>query len=170
MEILDLIDALEELTVQSRRLPVGGNLVSDRKRILDLVDQLRLAIPADIRQAKQILEAREEIIRDAHNRSGEVIQEAEKERAAKLDESAILREAQERSQKMLVDAEQRAQQTVSEADQSATQHLQLAAEASTQQLEDADLYALEVLTRLDSQLNVFLESIRASIESLQERR
>lgn len=170
MEILDLIDALEELTVQSRRLPVGGNLVIDRKRILDLVDQLRLAIPADIRQAKQILEAREEIIRDAHNRSGEVIQEAEKERAAKLDESAILREAQERSQKMLVDAEQRAQQTVSEADQSATQHLQLAAEASTQQLEDADLYALEVLTRLDSQLNVFLESIRASIESLQERR
>jgi len=170
VEILDLIDSLEELAVQSRRLPVGGNLVIDRKRILDLIDQLRLAIPPDIRQATQILEAREEIIRDAHGRSREVIEDAERERARKLDESDILRVAQDRSQKMLVDAEQRAQQMVSEAEATANQHLSLADEAATKQLEDADRYALEVLTRLDAQLKAFLESIRTSIESLQERR
>ena len=36
MEILDLIDSLEELVIQARRLPVGGNLVVDRKRMLDV--------------------------------------------------------------------------------------------------------------------------------------
>ena len=53
MEILYLIDTLEELVIQSRRLPVGGNLVVDRKRMLDVIDQMRLAVPADLRQAQR---------------------------------------------------------------------------------------------------------------------
>ena len=68
MEILDLIDMLEELVIQARRLPVGGNLVVDRKRMLDVIDQMRLAVPSDLRQAQQVLETREQIITDAHDR------------------------------------------------------------------------------------------------------
>jgi len=170
VEILDLIDALEDLTVQARRLPVGGNLVVDRKRILDLIDQLRLSVPADIRQATQLLEAREEIMRDAHDRSRSIIDEAQKERERQLEQSSILREAQDRSQKMLVDAERRAQNMVAEAESRATKHLEQADDAASRQLEDADRYALEVLTRLEAQLKAFLESIHVSIETLQERR
>ncbi|MEO9256024.1 MAG: ATPase, partial [Tepidiformaceae bacterium] len=66
MEILDLIDSLEELVIQARRLPVGGNLVVDRKRMLDVIDQMRLSVPADLRQAQQILEMRDEILTEAH--------------------------------------------------------------------------------------------------------
>jgi hypothetical protein len=65
VEILELIDALEELVIQSRRLPVGGNLVVDRKRMLDVIDQMRLAVPADIRQASQVLETRDQVIAEA---------------------------------------------------------------------------------------------------------
>jgi cell division septum initiation protein DivIVA len=170
MEILEIITALEELTIQSRRLPVGGNLVIDRKRILDLIDQLRLAIPADIRQATQLLEARDEIVADAHEQSRVVIEDAHKERDNQLDQATIVKETQERSQKMLVETEQRAQQTITEAELTANAHLEQAAHAADQQLQDADRYALEVLTRLDAQLKAFLESIRVSIESLHERR
>ena len=71
---------------------------------------------------------------------------------------------------MLIDAESRARQAISEADATAAAHLSEAAEAASKQLDDADQYALEVLRRLENQMQAFLESIRMSIGSLQERR
>ncbi len=169
MEILDLIDSLEDLLVHARRLP-GGNLVIDRKRLLDVVDQLRLSVPGDVRQAAQVIESREQIIEDAHRQSRQLLSEAEAERTRRLDDSAIVREAQARSHAMLMEAESRARETIAEADTTAAAHLSEAAEASARQLDDADEYALEVLRRLEHQLHGFLESIRSGIASLQERR
>lgn len=170
MEILDLIDSLEELVVQARRLPVGGNLVVDRKRMLDVIDQMRLAVPTDLRQAQQIIETRDQIAEEAHQKAQVSLRRAEEDRNRLLDENSILREAHERSQAMLMDAEARARQAIAEADATAASHLSEAAEAAAKQLDDADQYALEVLHRLENQMQAFLESIRMSIGSLQERR
>ena len=169
MEILDLIDSLEELVVQARRLP-GGNLVLDRKRILDVVDQMRLAVPADLKQAAQIIEARDRIVQDAHESVSQLMERTEGERTRRLEDTSIMREAHERSHSMLIDAESRARQTIAEADATAAAHLSEAAEAASKQLDDADDYALEVLRRMDNQLQAFLESIKMSITSLQEQR
>lgn len=170
MEILDLIDSLEELVVQARRLPVGGNLVVDRKRMLDVIDQLRLAVPGDLRQAAQIIEAREQLMQDAQESASVILRRADEERVRRIDDSSLVREAQERSQQMIMDAEARARQTIADADATAAAHLSEAAEAASRQLDDADQYALEVLRRLENQLQAFLESIRMSIGSLQEKR
>lgn len=170
MELLDLIGALEELIIQSRRLPVGGNLVVDRKRVLDLIDQLRLTLPADLREAARVLEARDQVVQDARTEARKLVESAERERARLLEENAIFREAQERSQHILMDAESRARQMIAEADTTAAAHLSGAAEASARQWDDADQYALEVLNRLENQLQSFLESIRTGIGHVQERR
>ena len=170
MEILDLIDTLEELVIQARRLPVGGNLVVDRKRMLDVIDQMRLAVPADLRQAEQLLEHREQIIADAHATAQQLVERGEQERARQVEENSVFREAQERSQQLLMDAEARARTAIAEADATAAAHLSEAAEAASKQLDDADQYALEVLRRLESQMQAFLDSIRASTTSLHEKR
>lgn len=170
MEILDLIDSLEELVIQARRLPVGGNLVVDRKRMLDVIDQMRLSVPADLRQAQQILEMRDEILTEAHGGAQQTLDRADQERARRLEENSIVREAQARSQTMLIEAEARARETIADADATAAAHLSEAAEAASKQLDDADQYALEVLHRLENQLQAFLESIRMSMGSLQEKR
>jgi hypothetical protein len=169
VEILDLIDTLEEVLVQARRLP-GGNLVLDRKRVLDVIDQLRLSVPADVREAHDVLEQREQLVEEAHANARRVIEQADREREVRLSDTAIMREAQERSQSMLIEAEDRARRAIAEADATAAAHLSEAAEAATRQLDDADEYALEVLRRLEHQLQAFLDSIRLSIASVQERR
>ncbi len=169
MEILDLIDTLEEVLVQARRLP-GGNLVLDRKRVLDVIDQMRLSVPSDVREANEILEQREHVLADAHQGARRLMEQAERERETRVADTAIMREAQERSQSMLMEAEDRARRTIADADATAAAHLSEAAEAATRQLEDAYEYALEVLRRLENQLQAFLDSIRLSIASVQERR
>lgn len=170
MEILDLIDALEELVIQARRLPVGGNLVVDRKRMLDIVDQFRLAVPSDIREAARIVETRDSVLQESHERAQQVVAAAETERARRLSQSEIVAEAQERSQAMLIDAEARAREVITEADATAASHLSEAAEAARKQLDDADQYAHEILRRLEHQLQAFLDSIRQGIASLEQRR
>lgn len=170
MEILELIDALEDLVVQARRLPVGGNLVVDRKRILDVIDQFRLAVPSDVREAARIIETRDQLLEESHDRSREIVAAAEAERIRRLDENEIVAEAQKRSQAMLIDAEARAREVIAEADSTAATHLSEAAEAARKQLDDADQYALEILRRLENQLQAFLDSIRQGIASLEERR
>lgn len=170
MEILDLIDTLEELVIQSRRLPVGGNLVVDRKRMLDVIDQMRLAVPSDLRQAQQIIEMRDQIIEEAHGTARQTLERTEAERVRRLEENSIVKEAQERGQQMLMDSEARARQIIAEADATAAEHMSEAAEAASKQLDDADQYALEVLSRLENQLQAFLDSIGVSISSLREKR
>lgn len=169
MEILDLIDSLEEVVVQARRLP-GGNLVVDRKRILDVVDQMRLAVPSDLKQAAQIIETRDRIVQDAHESVGQLMDRTEVERTRRLEDTSIMREAHERSHAMLIDAESRARETIADADATAAAHLSEAAEAASKQLDDADDYALEVLRRMENQLQAFLDSIKISLTSLQEQR
>ncbi len=170
MEILELINSLEELIVQARRLPVGGNLVLDRKRMLDIVDQMRLAVPADVREATQILDTQEQVLADASRSARGIVERAEEERARLIEETSVVRAAHERSQALIMDAETRARQMLAEADSTVAAHLSEAAEAASTQLDDADQYALEVLRRLENQLQAFLESIRMSILSLQDRR
>jgi vacuolar-type H+-ATPase subunit H len=170
VEILDLVNSLEELIVQARRLPVGGNLVLDRKRMLDIVDQMRLAVPADVREATQILDAREQLLDDASRSARGIVERAEEDRGRLIEENSVVRAAHERSQALIMDAETRARQMLAEADSTVAAHLSEAAEAASKQLDDADQYALEVLRRLENQLQAFLESIRMSILSLQDRR
>lgn len=170
MELLELIDSLEELVVQARRLPVGGNLVVDRKRALDIVDQLRLAVPGDLRQAAQVLETRDQIVEEGQRKSHQIVENARAERENLIAQNSIVVEAQERAQALLAAAEARARETVAEADATAAAHLSEAAEAATKEMDDADEYSLEVLRRLQGQLNSYLDSIKTSISSLEERR
>ncbi len=167
LEFLGLIDELEQLVLESRRLPVGGNLVVDRRRLLDLIDQLRLAIPADLRQAQQVLEARQQIIDDAHLSARRTMERAEQERARLIEEHALSRAAQERAQQLIMDAEARARQIVAEADATAAAHLSEAAEATRQELENLNRYTREVLQRLERLLTQLLTSVRENIEHIE---
>ena len=62
MDILHLIDRLEELAGEARRLPVGGGAVVSRQRLLDLVDRMRVAVPREVYDARELLEKQEEVL------------------------------------------------------------------------------------------------------------
>lgn len=170
VELLDLIDQLEELVVQARRLPMGGNLVVDRKRLLDLVDQIRLSLPEDTIEAKRVLDSRDALIDGARAEAQRILDEAEQERDRLLNTHEISVEAAQRAAELTAEAEDRARIIVDDADATAAAHLSEAAEAARKQLADADAYALEVLQRLEQQLQSFLDSIRLGINGLEEKR
>ena len=66
MDILHLVDRLEELFNGSSALPLTKKVVIDEEKLLDIIDQMRLAIPDEIKKAQSIINQKERIIAQSH--------------------------------------------------------------------------------------------------------
>lgn len=103
-DVDSLIDALEALVADGRRMPFRKLLI-DEERLLDLVDRLRSAVPAEVRQAHQVLDQHDQIMNAAREKA-----------RAMLEERGML-EALEKERRQILDAaEHEAQRTRAEAD------------------------------------------------------
>ena len=65
MDILHLIDRLEELVAEARRMPIGQGVVIDRRRLLELVDHMRSSVPWEVKDARGIVDEKEAILEEA---------------------------------------------------------------------------------------------------------
>lgn len=169
MDILHHIDRLEELVAEARRMPIGQGVVLDRRRLLELVDQMRSTVPWEVKEADRIVKEKEDIIEEARREGEGIIHRAEMEAQEKLNETTILREAEREAGNVIARAEERARQTLEEAQQQVYARMRQAEQAATNQMDEADRYALEMLRRLDAQLNAFSSTIHTGIEALEER-
>ena len=70
MDILELVDRLEELFNASRGIPFTRSVIVDEERMLDLIDQMRVTIPDEVRKAQQLLAQRERILAQAKDPDG----------------------------------------------------------------------------------------------------
>ena len=73
MDILHLVDRLEELFNQSRSIPLTRQVVVDEDRMLDLVDQMRVSIPDEVKKAQLILSQKDRILAQAHEEANRTI-------------------------------------------------------------------------------------------------
>jgi cell division septum initiation protein DivIVA len=168
VDILHLLDLLEEEVAGARKMPVGGGVLVDRKHMLDLIDQLRVAIPANIRQARDVLQRREQALADAEQEAKRIIDSAQREVERRCSETAIVRQSEEYAHQIAQTSDERAKQLLREAEARAVARVAEAAEQARVQQDEADRYALAILTRLDTQISTFLTSIRQGIQSLQD--
>jgi hypothetical protein len=169
VDILHLIDRLEELVAEARRMPIGQGVVVDRRRLLELVDQMRSTVPWEVKEADRIVKEKEDIIEEARREGDGIIHRAELEAQEKLDETTILQAAEREASATIARAEGRSQQLLDEAQLQVQARLRQAEQAATNQMDEADRYALEMLRRLDAQLAAFSSTIRTGIEALEER-
>lgn len=113
-----LIDMLEALVAEGRRVPFGRKLMIDEDRLLELVDRLRTAIPAEVKEAHHLLDQRDQILDQARAEARRSLEERglldalEKERRQILDEAdreaeRIRTEADRYARSVLIDLQER---------------------------------------------------------------
>lgn len=169
MDILHLVDRLEELVAEARRMPIGQGVVIDRRRILELVDQMRSSVPWEVRDARDIVADKEAIIEEARREADGIVGKAELEVRDMLQENSLAQQAERQAQQVIDRAEQRAQQILDQAHEQVQARIRQAEFAANNQMDEADRYALEMLRRLDQQLSAFSGTIRGGIDALEER-
>lgn len=139
----------------------------DRRRLLDLVDQMRTSVPYEIKEAQEILAEREEVLRQAHEDAAIVRAKADEEVEQRLSESDLVKTAQARAEMLLQEAQARIERLEHDAQERSRAHMSDAENVAARQMDEADRYALEMLRKLEQQLGAFIGNVRAGIETLE---
>ena len=144
MDILHLVDRLEELFNQSRPIPLTHNVIVDEDRFLEIIDQMRISIPEEVKKAQQVTAQRDRVLAQAQEEANRTIALAKQKGDEILSRDAIVQAAQARSEQILSQARSEAEDTRREADD----------------------YIVETLGSLESELSKLLNQARNGIAKL----
>ncbi len=108
MKVDDLILQLQDLVNDAKSMPFsGGKVLVNSEDVYDIIDQIQDAMPAEVRQAKNIVADRKQIITEANRESENIIRAAEERKKVMLNQSEIVREAQAKAKEIIDDAKQK---------------------------------------------------------------
>lgn len=148
MDILHLVDRLEELFNESRSIPFTHNVIVDEDRMLDIIDQMRVSIPEEIKKAQQLLAQRDRVLAQSQEEANRTLVIAREKSDTLVDRDSIVSAAQARSEQIIAQGKIEAENTRKEADE----------------------YVLDTLTKLEMEMDRVLAQVRNGIRSLQNEK
>ena len=148
IDIIFLVERLESLIANGKRLPLTSNVVVDQNAALGLIDELRVAVPEEVRQAKRINQEGERIIEQAHEEAERIVARAQEQAAFLIGERGLTQAAAEESERIIERAER----------------------DSDEIRRGADEYAVAVLAGLEGDLSRTLQSVQKGMAMLDDRR
>lgn len=104
MEIFTLLETLEDILEQSKTVPFTNKGIVEKNEILDIIKEVRLKLPDELKQAKWIKEERERIIAEAQKDAEDIVKEAENRIISMIDEHEITKKAYEKKTEIIADA------------------------------------------------------------------
>lgn len=145
MDILYLLDRLEETLTTSPHVPFTSRSLIDEQEALDILDQIRLAIPEEVKQARRLVAERDSILAEATEEAARLSRQAETEWQQRLDEHALARDAERRAEEVREQALRFGEQIRHEAEH----------------------YSYLVLNKVRAQLQALLEQVERGMRSLE---
>jgi len=146
MDILQLIDRLEELFNDAKAVPFTHNVVVDEDRMLELIDQMRIAIPEEVKKAQQVMAQRDRVMAQAQEEANRTLQLSRDKSEQLIDRDVIVQEAQRRAEQILAQARN---------------------EAETTRV-DTDNYVVDTLMKLQDQISKISNQVENGIRMVQE--
>lgn len=110
MEILSVLETLEDLVEKSISVPFSGKCLIDKEEILEIVKEVRLKLPDDIKQAKWVKEERQRILMEAQKEANNMLKDAESKIASLVDEHEITKKAYEQANEIVSGAQKNARE------------------------------------------------------------
>ncbi len=145
MDIQHLVDRLEQILNESFRVPLSPYLFVDEEKVFDLVDQMRVAIPEEVKRANRIESERDRILAQAKEEGERIRGLARAEAGELVNRDGIVVSAQQRANNVLERARRDAEALRS----------------------DADVYVMDVLAKLEEDLLRSLAVVRNGLEKVQ---
>jgi cell division septum initiation protein DivIVA len=173
------LSRLEEMILESPRVPFTRRTLIDEEKLLDHLDKIRLNLPGAFQDASELLRRQEEILQQAEQYAREVVESAERQASGILDEMGIVRQAKVEAdrvrQQVQLDCDAAQDQTIAEIEQLQRQAQQefeamrARAIAEAEAIETgADEYADRVLRNIEQQFSEMLRVIRNGRQQLQQ--
>ena len=140
-----MVDRLEDLFQHGSRVPLTRRVIVDEQAFLDIIDQMRLAIPDDIKKAKRVVEEQERLLADANDEAERIETAAQEQASLLLSREGLIQMADERASDIVDSARMHADQLMT----------------------DADAHCLQVLGALEEEMSNLLAQTRNGIRHVQ---
>jgi len=148
MDILHLVDRLEELFNESKPIWFTHSVIVDEDRMLDLIDQMRVSIPEEIKKAQQIIIQRDRILAQTQEEPSRTLNIAREKADVLIERDPVIQAAQARGEQIIQQARAEAEITRREADE----------------------YVLQTLSTVGEELERLLNQVRNGVRTLQSER
>jgi len=106
--IEDIISALYDMVQDARALPLGADkCILERDKVLDMLDEIIAQLPVELKQARTIVESRNELIGQARREAESIIRQAQEKANEMVAEEAIYQEAKRQCQELVIQTQNR---------------------------------------------------------------
>jgi dsDNA-specific endonuclease/ATPase MutS2 len=139
-----LVDRLEAVINGANRMPMTSKVWIDEREALDVLDLMRTTVPEEIKQARRVNQEREKILAQAQTEANRVVSQAQERADRIVSDDNITQQAEERARQILERAHQESEEV---------RH-------------GADEYALDMLDRLDAELQRIQGGVRNAISAM----
>lgn len=148
MAIEEILDEIENILVDSTRVPFTNKLVIEEDDIIRLLDELRDVLPQEIKDAAKIASERQRILEEAQKEAQNIVDQAKVYVTKLTDENIISKQAQEQANEIVLQARK------------AARDLQ----------QESVVYAEDVFKHLESNLQKALEVVQQGHSHLQQNK
>jgi cell division septum initiation protein DivIVA len=146
MDILYLVDRIEAILHSGHKLPMSSKVVVDEHEVMDVLDQMRVVVPEEIKTARRLNQDRERITQQAEAEAARIVKQAEERLDELVQQHTIVQHAERRAEELLTRADGQAEEIRAGADQ----------------------YALDVLRALDAHMKKTMDTIQRGIVTLED--
>ena len=168
--IYNLLGKLEEAMDKGFPLLSSYMVVVKRDVVETLLDNIYASLPTEVQDARALLRRRDEIQHEAQQRAEKVLRDAQAEAARLLSESdllqAVQREAQKIKEQVIADCDAMKRKAMEEADAIRNQ----AKDDVIRTKEGASVYAEQILTNLEQNLNQLQQIVKSGQVQLERQR
>jgi vacuolar-type H+-ATPase subunit H len=144
MNIHEAIDRLEYVIAHSRQIPLTRTVVVDQEEVLACIDDLRLSLPDEIKQARWTLQEQQRLLSEAQAEAARTVSKAGERAQTMIGQHDLVKRAEKQAEAMLKEASLKAEET----------------------RRAADRYAWEVMQNLETQLLRTVATVKKGVEAL----
>jgi len=107
----DIIGALYDMVQDARSMPLSADkCILERDKVLDMLDEIIAQLPGELKQARTIVESRNELVSQARREADGVLREAQEKANQLMTKEAIYQEAKKRSEELVAQTQNRINQ------------------------------------------------------------
>lgn len=108
MEVLRLLDELEDILENASTLPFSSKVMVDAEELFEIIREIRIKLPDELKQASWIKEERQRILAEAQKDADTLLSEAELRLEELIEEDEITKKAKERAEEIITKAQNNA--------------------------------------------------------------
>lgn len=173
MEVMLLLDALEDMLDKAPNLPLSSKSMINKEELLEIIKDIRIKLPDEIKQAQWIKEERQKILIEA-KKEAEALRRENEEKMLRIkeDRQRILAEAEKEAEILKKEADRRIQEMIDESDiikkaNEQAKELIIAAQIDAKKIRlGSKAYADELLAELEKHAQNIIETIRSNRDEL----